>query len=121
MEDRFTLVLGASPEPTRYAHMAVDRLVANGHHVLAVGKRSGNIGTVPIQREVSDGVLVDTVSLYLNPRHQAEWYGRLLALRPRRMIFNPGTENPELEKLAANAGVEILRACTLVMLAAGTY
>lgn len=121
MDDRTTLVLGASPESTRYAHMAVERLVANGRRVIAVGKRAGSIASIPIMQDVPEDVRIDTVTLYLNPRHQLHWHDRIIGLRPRRLIFNPGAEDPEFERKATAAGIEVLRACTLVMLATGAY
>lgn len=116
-----TLVLGASEKPHRYANMAVRRLVERGHPVIAVGRRPGRIGGTEIRTAVPEGAVVDTVTLYLSPANQAPWRDALLGLRPRRVIFNPGTENPALARALEAAGCEVLEACTLVMLAAGTY
>ncbi|MBL8002332.1 MAG: CoA-binding protein [Flavobacteriales bacterium] len=121
MNGRITLVLGASPEPTRYAHIAVRRLLAAGHPVIAVGKRPGVIDGTVIQQELPPHVEVDTVTLYLNPQHQEDWMERLLALRPARIIFNPGAENPAFAAKARAMGIEVENACTLVMLATGQY
>jgi hypothetical protein len=118
---RTTLVLGASPEPSRYAHIAVRRLVAAGHPVIAVGKRPGVIDGTVILQDLSTDALVDTVTLYLNPQHQQDWMERVLALRPRRIIFNPGAENPAFAAKARAQGIEVDNACTLVMLATGQY
>ncbi|HNU57563.1 MAG TPA: CoA-binding protein [Flavobacteriales bacterium] len=121
MTDRTTLVLGASPEPSRYANIAARRLMGHGHPVLLVGKHKGTIGDAPIVPQVPAGALVDTVTLYLAPRNQADVMPDVLALRPRRIIFNPGTENPAFARAAEEAGIEVIEACTLVMLATDQY
>lgn len=116
-----TLVLGASPNPDRYAHRAVISLTRHRNPVVAVGRRAGNIGGVPIElgKPHHDGV--DTVTLYLRAEFQREYYDYIFSLQPKRIIFNPGTENPELEALALERGVEPVEGCTLVMLATGLY
>jgi len=116
-----TLVLGASENPERYAHKAVRRLRAAGHDVVAVGKVEGHIGDTPIRKEWPEDHSVDTLTLYVNPLHQKPFYDRILKLAPKRIIFNPGTENPELETLAEAQGIETVEACTLVLLAVGEY
>jgi len=121
MEQKVTLVLGASTKPGRYANMAVDRLGQKGFPVIAVGLRSGTIGTVPILTDVPTGVPVHTLTLYVGPAHQAVWADRIMALAPERIIFNPGTEDPELEERARIAGIEVVHGCTLVMLNVGSF
>lgn len=121
MEQRMTLVLGASPEPTRYSHMAATRLMANNHPVLLVGKRKGTIGGVPIHEHLPTGTVVHTITMYLAPAHQASLVNELLDLRPRRIIFNPGTENSMFAQAAEERGIEVVEGCTLVMLATGGY
>jgi len=117
-----TLVLGASENPDRYSNLAIRRLKAKGHEVVAIGKKKGEVSGVPIETQQVNTEEVDTVTLYLNPAHQKPYYDYILSLKPRRIIFNPGAENEELEKLAAQKGVEdILEACTLVMLNTGQY
>ncbi|MBK9276292.1 MAG: CoA-binding protein [Flavobacteriales bacterium] len=116
-----TLVLGASPKPDRYANMAVRRLLAHGHPVVAVGARAGHIGEEPIRTDIPDGLRCHTVTLYLNAHNQQIWQDRLLALAPQRIIFNPGAENRRLAEEARRRGIEVVGGCTLVMLAAGTY
>lgn len=116
-----TLVLGASENPTRYSNMAMLRLKGKGHGVVAIGKKSGNVGGVDIQTEHVETDEIDTVTLYLNPAHQRPYYDYIMALKPRRIIFNPGTENEELQHKAAQEGIEVLEACTLVMLGTGQY
>jgi uncharacterized protein len=116
-----TLVLGASPKPDRYSNLAVRRLVHHGHPVVAVGLRENMIGEVPIQKDVPPDASVHTVTLYMNENNQRQWEQRILALKPKRIIFNPGAENPSLEKAAHAQGIETLEACTLVMLSTGQY
>ena len=116
-----TVVLGASDNPSRYSFLAVERLREKGHPVVAVGKREGKINDTLIltgEPLVND---VDTVALYLNPVLQVAAYDYILGLKPRRVIFNPGTENDELEEILRSKGIESVEACTLVMLAAGMY
>ncbi len=116
-----TLVLGASPNPARYAYTAVRRLKANGHEVIPLGIRQGEIDGKKIQTGRPDLKDVHTVSVYLNPVRQQEYYDYLLALHPKRIIFNPGTENPELMQAAKKEGIEVMSACTLVLLSIGDY
>lgn len=116
-----TLVLGASENPSRYSYLAVNRLLQHHHPVVAIGRRKGKVQDVDIitgQPEMND---IDTVSLYLNPGNQKPYYDYILSLHPKRIIFNPGTENPELEKMAKEKGIEPIEACTLVMLGTGQY
>jgi len=116
-----TLVLGASEKPERYANMAVRRLVAHGHPVIAVGRRAGRIGETAIVTRIPENTEVDTVTMYLSAANQQPWRDALIALRPKRVIFNPGAENPVLARELDAMGCEPIEACTLVMLAAGTY
>jgi predicted CoA-binding protein len=120
-ESKKTLVLGASPNPSRYSYMAVNRLAAHRHPVVAIGKRKGTVGSVEITTDHLAVEDVHTITLYLNPQNQKEYYDYILSLQPRRIIFNPGTENDELEKQAQKAGIETVEGCTLVMLGAGMY
>ena len=116
-----TLVLGASSKPDRYSNIAVNRLSNNGHEVVAIGRSAGQINGIDIrtgQPQLDD---VHTITLYLRPEYQKEQYDYILSLAPKRIIFNPGTENPELIRLAKERGIETEVACTLVMLAADTY
>lgn len=121
MEKKKTLVLGASDNPARYSYMAIDRLRANGHAVVAVGRKQTVVKDVMVETEIRTADDIDTVTLYLNPENQQPYYDEILALQPRRIIFNPGTENPELEQLAESKGIEAIDACTLVMLATRQY
>jgi predicted CoA-binding protein len=116
-----TLVLGASENPSRYSYLALQRLQSHRHPVVAIGKRKGFVGNVAIETEKKEWKDVDTVTLYLNPTHQKEYYNYILSLNPKRIIFNPGAENDELARMATSRGIKPLEACTLVMLATGQY
>ena len=117
-----TLVIGASPNPMRYAYSAVEQLRWKDHEVIAVGQRKGRIEDVDILMDWPEEIAgLDTITLYIGPARQVPVYDRILGYQPRRIIFNPGTENPELMRLATQAGIEVVRACTLVMLSIGNY
>jgi predicted CoA-binding protein len=116
-----TVVLGASDNPSRYSYMAINRLRAYDHPVIAVGKKNGSVAGVDISRDHVTATDVDTVTLYLNPKNQVEYYDYILNLNPRRIIFNPGTENNELIKKAKENNIEPVIGCTLVMLGSGQY
>lgn len=115
------LVIGASEKPERYAHQAVALLLEHGYEVAAIGVRPGRIGPVEIQTGQPDLAGVDTVTLYVGPAHQGGLMPYVLGLKPRRVIFNPGTENPLFVEALAHAGIEALEACTLVMLRTGQF
>jgi uncharacterized protein len=116
-----TMILGATPNPERYAYIATQRLQKAGHEVLPVGKKKGEIEGITIENGTPQYKDVDTVTLYLNPENQKPYYDYMLSLKPKRIIFNPGTENWELVKIAKEAGIETEIACTLVMLSVGNY
>jgi predicted CoA-binding protein len=116
-----TVVLGASGNPERYSNLAIKKLRAHGHPVIAIGKRKTAVEDVPVQQEVPSPADVDTVTLYLNPDNQKEYYDYILSLHPKRIIFNPGAENEELKKLAGERGIEVMEGCTLVLLTTGQY
>ena len=116
-----TVVLGASANPARYSYLALKKLAAHKHPVIAIGRREGKVDDIIIQRDhVAEGG-VDTVTLYLNPRNQVEYYDYILGLQPKRIIFNPGTENEELIRKAKDNNIEPFIGCTLVMLSTGQY
>ncbi len=116
-----TLVLGASTNPARYSNIAINRLVGSNQPVVAVGRREGNVAGIDIQTGQPDVEDIDTVTLYLNPTNQKEYYDYILSLKPKRVIFNPGTENDELEAKLAAANIYPQEACTLVLLSTGQY
>lgn len=114
------MVLGASSTPSRYAHLATQQLVNHQEDVYLLGKAGGSIAGRPIHKEWPQQS-IHTVTMYLNPRHQEGYYEQILATKPERVIFNPGSENPVLvEKLAA-ANIYSENACTLVLLSTGQY
>ena len=121
MAAKKTVVLGASDNPSRYSYMAINRLKAHQHPVVAVGRKATTVNGIAITNEHPTEEGVDTVTLYLNPRNQVEYYDYILSLQPKRIIFNPGTENEELVKLANEQGIQTMEACTLVMLGTGQY
>jgi len=117
-----TLVLGASPKPERYSYKAVCSLKNNGYSVIAYGNRGGEVCGVNIQTSDFENISdVHTISLYINSTFQKEYYDSILKLNPKRIIFNPGTENEELVKLAEENDIQTLEACTLVLLSIGSY
>jgi predicted CoA-binding protein len=121
-EYKKTLVLGASSKPGRASGEAVTKLRKAGHEVVAIGAQEGQIGDVLVRTD--QPIFIDelhTISLYLNPTHQTAFYDYLLTLKPKRIIFNPGTENEEFEKLAQQNQINTERACTLVLLSLNTY
>jgi predicted CoA-binding protein len=120
-EKKKTLVLGASGNPSRYSYLAVQRLRSHGHPVVAVGKKNARVADVAIETEKKEFDNIDTVTLYLNPLHQQDYYDYILSLKPKRIIFNPGAENEELATLANRYNIKAVEACTLVLLSTGQY
>jgi len=116
-----TVVIGASDNPDRYSYLAAQKLAKYGHETYAVGIKNGSIGNIPLTKELKFIEGVDTVTMYVGPRHQPYWYDYVLSLKPKRIVFNPGAENAEFERMAKEKGIETIEACTLVMLSAGTY
>ncbi len=122
MNDK-TVIIGASTNPSRYAYIAAEMLTKYGHAIVPIGIRKGEV----FGHEIMDLRLkpkvegVDTVTLYIGPANQPEWYDYILSLKPRRVIFNPGTENQEFQKEVGRQGAEAIEACTLVMLRTGQY
>ena len=121
METKKTLVLGASENPARYSNLAVKKLLAHNQPVVALGKKPGSINNTVIETDKKPFENIDTVTLYLNPANQKEYYNYIFSLQPRRIIFNPGTENEELAELAEKKGIKTQEACTLVLLSTGQY
>lgn len=121
MAKKKTLVLGASDNPSRYSYLAIRRLRSLGYPVVAIGRKQTVVEDVPVSKEKTPVEGIDTVVLYLNPFHQQEYYDFILSLKPKRIIFNPGTENEELEELAEKNGIQPVEGCALVMLGTGQY
>jgi predicted CoA-binding protein len=116
-----TLVLGASLNPDRYSNIAINRLVKYGHDVKAVGLKKGAVAGVDISTEKENFENIDTVTLYLNPKRQVEYYEYIISLKPKRVIFNPGTENPDFYKMLQQNNIENEVACTLILLGTNQY
>lgn len=116
-----TLVFGASSSPNRYSYVAIERLVDAGIPTLAFGLREGRVKGVKIRTSLKGLEPVHTITLYMRPTRQQAYYDAIVALRPQRVIFNPGTENPEFYIRLGEAGIEVVVACTLVMLSLRTY
>jgi predicted CoA-binding protein len=116
-----TLVLGASDNSSRYSYLAIQRLRSKGHEVVGIGKHTGTVDDVTIETTKQPVEELDTVTLYLNPLHQKEYYDYILSLKPKRIIFNPGAENEELKQLALQNNIQPMEACTLVLLSTGQY
>ncbi len=114
-------VLGASPKPERYSNKAIRLLREHGHTVLPVNPAQREIEGLAVTARVEDLKDVDTVTMYVSPAHSDSLLPGLLALKPRRVIFNPGAENPGLEKALQEAGIEVEEACTLVLLRTGQF
>ena len=121
MDKKKTLVLGASDNPSRYSYLAIHRLRNYGHPVIAIGRRHTMVGDTEIKTTKDPVEGIDTVTLYMNAKHQKEYHDYILSLQPRRIIFNPGAENDELAALARQQGIKTMEACTLVMLSTGQY
>ena len=112
------MIVGATPNQGRYAYLAAQMLTEYGHEIVPVGIKKGvvlgnDILDIRSKPMIDD---VDTITMYIGPRHQPEWYDYLLSLKPKRIIFNPGAENDEFEQMAEEQGIEAMEACTLVML-----
>lgn len=118
-----TVIIGATTNTARYAYRAAEMLTKYGHEVFPLGIKKGSVFGKEIQDIFTRPALkdIDTITLYINPQRQIEWYDYIISLRPKRIIFNPGTENEELQRKAEEQGIEVLEACTLVMLGTNQF
>lgn len=121
MESKKTLVMGATPDASRYAHIATLMLNEYKHEVVPFGIKKGDIKGQAILNELPRSNDFDTVTLYLGPQNQPQYYDYIIGLRPKRVIFNPGTENPAFEAMLKENHIEPVEACTLVLLKTGQY
>ncbi|WP_072992464.1 CoA-binding protein [Flavobacterium segetis] len=121
MKNKKTLVLGATTKPERYAFKAINMLVDKGHSVLALGQNAGEVAGIKIQTKAFPLKNIDTVTLYLNPTRQRDYYNYIVETKPKRVIFNPGTENPEFYQLLKLNDIKVEVACTLVLLSTNQY
>jgi hypothetical protein len=121
MKNKKTLVLGASENPARYSNMAILQLLTKDQSVVALGQRIGEVSGVKIQAKQVPFTNIDTVTLYLNATRQRDYYNYIIGLEPKRVIFNPGTENPEFYQLLRSNNIQVEVACTLVLLSTNQY
>lgn len=116
-----TIVFGASAKPERYAYLAVQKLKEKGHEVLAFGNKEGEVFGVNIDTKPANYKEIHTVTLYLSPENQKQYYQYIISLKPKRVIFNPGTENTEFYQILKAAGIPYEASCTLVLLSTNQY
>ncbi|MFW6020018.1 MAG: CoA-binding protein [Bacteroidales bacterium] len=120
-ENKKTIVLGVSPDPQKRAHRVCKKLLEKGHTIVPLGIRPGYVNNIPIITDISTAEEVHTVIIYLRASRQKSWLPYILASKPRRIIFNPGSENPELIELAKERKIDILYECALLMLSSNRY
>ena len=120
-KNKKTVVLGATSKPEKYAFKAISLLVEKGHSVIAIGQNAGEVAGVKIKTKAIPLKNIDTITLYLNPARQRDYYNYIVEAKPKRVVFNPGTENPELYQLLDLNGIQVEVACTLVLLTLNQY
>ena len=120
-KNKKTVVLGATSKPEKYAFKAISLLVEKGHSVIAIGQNAGEVAGVKIKTKAIPLKNIDTITLYLNPARQRDYYNYIVEAKPKRVVFNPGTENPELYQLLELNGIQVEVACTLVLLTHNQY
>lgn len=116
-----TLVFGASQKPNRYSNLTIRKLKESNIETVAFGQKSGEVYGVQIKTNLEDFHEIHTITLYINPSNQPEYYRKIINLRPKRVIFNPGTENPEFYEILKESNIEVEVACSLVLLGTGQY
>ena len=121
IENKKTLVIGGSVKPERYSNKAIRKLLKYGYPVVSIGLREGEVEGVKIETGRPDYSDINTVTMYVGKVHQPGYYDYLLGLKPKRIIFNPGTENAEFRKMAKKQGIETVEFCTLIMLSNGSF
>src|SRR5690625_5008015 len=121
MSKKKTIVIDARTNPERYANMAINSLTKHNQPVVAIGRKEGEVVGVEYEVEQVTYKDIDTVTLYLNPKNQEAYYDYILSLKPKRVLFNPGTENPDLQAKLDKANIEYEEACTLVLLNTNQY
>jgi len=117
----YTLVIGASTNPDRYSYKAIMSLLAHGHSVRAISLKKGEVQGVIFDTEKKQYVDIDTVTVYIRPDNQSSYYEYVISLKPRRVIFNPGTENKTFYNLLRDNNIQVEEACTLVLLSTNQY
>lgn len=121
IKNKKTLIIGASTKPERASFKAIEMLVAKGHSVLALGQNTGEVAGIKINTKVIPVKNIDTISLYINPSRQRDYYNYIVDAKPKRVVFNPGTENPELYQLLELNNIKFEASCTLVLLTLNKY
>lgn len=121
MKNKKTVVLGASSKPDKYSYKAITMIVDKGHSVLAIGQNTGEVAGIKIYTKAIPLTKIDTITLYLNPARQRDYYNYIVEAKPKRVIFNPGTENPEFYQLLQLNNIKVEVACTLVLLTTNQY
>jgi predicted CoA-binding protein len=121
VKDFTTLVLGASTKPERYSYKAILQLRAKNYPVVALGVAAGKVADVDFVMDFEKLPPIHTVSVYLNPARQEAYYEKIIALQPQRVLFNPGTENPQFSEMLKSVGIQSENACNLVLLATNQY
>jgi len=116
-----TLVLGASPNQKRYSYMAIHKLLKHHHPVIPMGIKKAAVAELKIVNDRPNYTDIHTISMYIGPRHQADYHNYLISLKPNRIIFNPGTENDVFKELCKEHNIQAIEHCTLIMLNEGTY
>lgn len=116
-----TLIIGASPDPSRYAYKAAHMLIGRGHQIVNIGIKKGEVAGIQIEKPDAIYKDIDTITLYIGAAIQPQYYNYIVSTKPRRVIFNPGTENIELQTLLDENNIEYTEACTLVLLSTGQY
>ena len=116
-----TLVLGASLKHERYSNIAIRKLNIKRNEVLAIGLRAGKVDNIQIHKKLLSFKNIHTITLYINNKRQKEYYDYIISLKPKRVIFNPGTENIELYQLLDKESIDYIEACTLVLLSTNQY
>lgn len=121
MVKKETLVIGASVKPERYSYKAIEKLVKYGHSVKAISLKKGEVAGITFNTEHKPFKDIHTVTMYVGPQNQSTYYDYIISLKPQRVIFNPGTENPVFYKKLNNNGIKVVEACTLVLLSTNQY
>lgn len=116
-----TLIIGASPDPNRYAYKAAHMLTSKGHQIVNIGIKNGAVAGAEIEKPGAIYHDIDTITLYIGPATQPQYFDYIVATKPKRVIFNPGTENEALEELLDQHQIKYTEACTLVLLSTGQY
>ena len=115
-------IIGATEKKNRYAHKAMTALLENGHEVRLVNPYKQSVDGQKCFSTITDiKEKINTVTLYVNPKRFRDHIDEVIQVKPERVIMNPGTEDTDMEKTLEEAGIEVDRACTLVLLSTGQF